>query len=154
MDKNILGRWLKIETASQSQYITKSIHNKQRLSTSGIGHPVPRKGRPPQAIPSSISRHIITCYVRQGSKYTVIYIYIYMNTLVQTIASAHAKLEVVRRKHIVHLTGFGAHSSTCCKATDNCAGTLRVVQLPSSRSGCRHSTMPARTHALRAILPP
>ena len=34
---------------------------------------MPGKGRPPQAIPSSISRHIITCYVRyQGSKHTVI----------------------------------------------------------------------------------
>ena len=68
---------------------------------------MPGKGRPPQAIPSPISRHIITCYVRyQGSKHTVIYI------LVQTIMSVQAKLEVVRRKHIVHLTGFGAYSST------------------------------------------
>ena len=100
VDKNILGRWSKIETASQTQ---KSIHNKQRQSTSGIGQPVPGKGRPPQAIPSPISRHIITCYVRyQGSKHTVIYI------LVQTIISVQAKLEVVRRKHIVHLIGFGA----------------------------------------------
>ena len=41
--KNILGRWLKIETASQTY---KLIHNKQRLSTSGIGQPVPGKGRP------------------------------------------------------------------------------------------------------------
>ena len=50
---------------------------------------MPGKGRPPQAIPSPISRHIITCYVRyQGSKHTVIYI------LVQTIMSAQAKLEV------------------------------------------------------------
>ena len=58
---------------------------------------MPGKGRPPQAIPSPISRHIITCYVRyQGSKHTVIYI------LVQTIISVQAKLEVVRRKHIVH----------------------------------------------------
>ena len=62
---------------------------------------MPGKGRPPQAIPSPISRHIITCYVRyQGSKHTVIYI------LVQTIMSVQAKLEVVRRKHIVHLTGL------------------------------------------------
>ena len=29
--------------------------------------------------------------------------------------SVQAKLEVVRRKHIVHLTGFGAYSSTCYK---------------------------------------
>ena len=35
---------------------------------------MPEKGRPPQAIPSPISRHIITCYVRyQGSKHTFIY---------------------------------------------------------------------------------
>ena len=27
--------------------------------------------------------------------------------------SVQAKLEVVRSKHIVHLTGFGAYSSTC-----------------------------------------
>ena len=75
---------------------------------------MPGKGRPPQAIPSPISRHIITCYVRyQGSKHTVIYI------LVQTIMSVQAKLEVVRRKHIVHLTSFGAYSSTCYKGTDN-----------------------------------
>ena len=112
-------------------------YNKQRLSTSGIGQPVPGKGRPPQAIPSPISRHIITCYVRhQGSKHTVIYIYmyiyIYIYTLVQTIISVQAKLEVVRRKHIVHLTGFGAYSSTCCKGTDNCAGTMGVDHLPSS----------------------
>ena len=82
---------------------------------------MPEKGRPPQAIPSPISRHIITCYVRyQGSKYTVIYIYIYIYiyisyiyiiyiyTLVQTIISVQAKLQVARRKHIVHPTGFGA----------------------------------------------
>ena len=75
---------------------------------------MPGKGRPPQAIPSPISRHIITCYARyQGSKHTVIYI------LVQTIISVQAKLEVVRRKHIVHLTGFGAYSSTCYKGTDS-----------------------------------
>ena len=49
---------------------------------------MPGKGRPPQAIPSPISRHIITCYVRyQGSKHTVIYI------LVQTIMSVQAKLD-------------------------------------------------------------
>ena len=88
---------------------------------------MPGKGRPPQAIPSPFSRHIITCYVRyQGSKHTVIYI------LVQTIISVQAKLEVIRRKHIVHLTGFGAYSSTCYKGTDNCAGTMGVDQLPSS----------------------
>ena len=48
--------------------------------------------------------------------------------------SVQAKLEVVRRKHIVHLTGFGAYSSTCYKGTDNCAGTMGVDQLPSSSS--------------------
>ena len=46
--------------------------------------------------------------------------------------SVQAKLEVVRRKHIVHPTGFGAYSSTCYKGTDNCAGTMGVDQLPSS----------------------
>ena len=46
--------------------------------------------------------------------------------------SVQAKLEVVRRKHIVHLTGFGAYSSTCYKGTDNCADTMGVDQLPSS----------------------
>ena len=55
-----------------------------------------------------------------------------MYILVQTIISVQAKLEVVRRKHIVHLKGFGAYSSTCCKGTDNCAGTMGVDQLPSS----------------------
>ena len=38
--------------------------------------------------------------------------------------SVQAKLEVVSRKHIVHLTGFGAYSSTCYKGTDNC---LKIV---------------------------
>ena len=59
----------------------------------------------------------------QIHSYVFIYIYIYIHiyyTLVQTIISAQAKLEDVRRKHIVHLTGFGADSSTCCKETDNC----------------------------------
>ena len=115
------------------------VNNKQRLSTSGIGQPVPGKSRPPQTIlPLPISRHIITCYVRyQGSKYTVIYIYIYIYTyslsiyiyvyiLAQTIISVQAELEVVRRKHIVHLTVLGVYSSTCCKGTDNCAGTSTV----------------------------
>ena len=46
--------------------------------------------------------------------------------------SVQAKLQVVRRKHIVHLTGFGAYSSTCYKGTDNCAGTMGADQLPSS----------------------
>ena len=46
-----------------------------------------------------------------------------------------AKLEVVRRKHIVHPTGFGAYSSTCCEGKDNCAGTMGVDQLPSSTVG-------------------
>ena len=88
---------------------------------------MPGKGRPPQAIPSPISRHIITCYVRyQGCKHTVICI------LVQTIISVQAQLEVVRRKHIVHLAGFDAYSSTCYKGIDNCAGTMGVDQLPSS----------------------
>ena len=52
-----------------------------------------------------------------------------MYTLVQTFISVQAKLEVVRRKHIVHPTGFGAYS-TCGKGTDNCAGTMGVEQLP------------------------
>ena len=206
-----------------------------------MGQPVPGKGRPPQATPSLISRHIITGYVRyQGSKHTymrmtyvigfshminsllfsttiwrhwcgltlvqvmarcqahqnitlthsdlssiwvlwfsptvgpilqdLIWIWIrgtrfqhnyklllhlswanelisklipvrYESSLVYTdacaCACAHthtdvkATLEVVRRKHIVHLTGFGAYSSTGCKGTDNCAGTMGVDQLPS-----------------------
>ena len=125
----------------------------------GIGQPVPGKGRPPQAIPSPISRHIITCYVRyQGSKYTAniyIYIYIYIYTLVQTIICVQAKLEVVRRKHIVHLTGFGAYSSTCCKETTMPAPWETISPHPP-RSGCRHSTMPATTtpFELRDMLPP
>ena len=42
------------------------------------------------------------------------------------IISVQAKRGVVRRKHIVYLTGFGADLSTCCKGTGNCAGTLGV----------------------------
>ena len=64
-----------------------------------------------------------------------IYIYIYIYTLVQTIISVEAKLEVVRRKHIVHPTGLGAYSPTRCKGTDNCAGTMGVDQLLSSTVG-------------------
>ena len=83
---------------------------------------MPGKGRPPQAIPSPISRHIITCYVRyQGSKHTVIYI------LVQTIMSVQAKLEVVRKKHIVHLTGFGDDNNN----NDN--DKIRVVNITGAR---------------------
>ena len=85
----------------------------------------------------------------------LIYICVNKLTIIQIIISGKAKVEVVRRKHIVHLTGFGAYSSTCCKGTDNCAGTMGVDQLPSSpRSGCKHATMPATTNALRDILPP
>ena len=58
-----------------------------------------------------------------------IQIQLYIYTLVQTIISVQAKLEVVRRKHIVHLTGFGTYSSTYCKGTDNCASTMGVDQL-------------------------
>ena len=46
--------------------------------------------------------------------------------------SVQAKLDVVRRKHIVHPAGFGAYSSTFCKGIDNCVGTMGVDQLPSS----------------------
>ena len=71
----------------------------------------------------------------QGSKYTDIYIYIciyiYTRTNYHKCPSQTTKLEIVRRKH-VHLTSFGAYSSTCCKGTDNCAGTMGVDQLPSS----------------------
>ena len=64
--------------------------------------------------------------------YIYLYIYIDIDILVQTIISVQAKQEVVKRKHIIHLTGFGAYSSTCCKGTDNCAGTMGVDQLPST----------------------
>ena len=40
----------------------------------------------------------------------------------------------VSRKHIVHLTGLDAYSSTYCKWTDKCAGTMGVDQLPSTVS--------------------
>ena len=92
---------------------------------------MPEKGRPPQAIPSPINIHIITCYIRYQGSYTQLYI----NTLEQAIISVQAKLEVIRRKHIAHPTSFGAYSSTCCKGTDNCAGTMGVDQLPSSTVG-------------------
>ena len=124
--KNILGGWLKIETAS---YTYKSIHNKQRLSTSGIGHPVLRKGRPPQAIPSSINRHIITCYVRyQGSKDTIVYINIYTRTNYHKCPS-----QTRGRQEKTHCP---SHRFRCLllyllQGTDNCAGTMGVDQLPS-----------------------
>ena len=43
--------------------------------------------------------------------------------------SVQAKLEIGRRKHIVHPTGFGAYSSTCCKRTDNCAGADKEYKI-------------------------
>ena len=57
----------------------------------------------------------------------------------QIILSVQAKLEVVRRKHIVHPTGFGAFSSTCCKGTDNCAITMGVDQLDNANDNKRPS---------------
>ena len=91
------------------------------------------KGRPPQAIPSPISKHIITCYVRyQGSKHTVIYIYIYIYPRTNYHKCPSQTRGRQEETHCVHLTGFGAYSSTCCKGTDNCAGTMGVDQLPSS----------------------
>ena len=59
----------------------------------------------------------------------------YIYTIVQIIISVQAKLEVVRRKHIVHPIGFGAYFSTCCEGTDSCAGTMGVDQLPASTVG-------------------
>ena len=93
----------------------------QYITSKNCQHPVkdnqcPRRAghHSPSLLP--ISGHMITCYFRyQGSKYTVIYIY----TLVQTIISIQTKLGIVRRKHTVHPTGFGAYSSTCCKGSDN-----------------------------------
>ena len=51
---------------------------------------------------------------------------------------------------------FGAYSSTCCKGTYTCAGTMGVESIRSHPpgSGCRHSTMPRTTNVLRDILPP
>ena len=62
-------------------------------------------------------------------------IYIYVFTPVQTILSVQAKIEVVRRKHIIHTKGFGAYTSTCCKRTDNWPGIMGVDLLPSSTVG-------------------
>ena len=53
----------------------------------------------------------------------------------QTIISVQAKLEVVRRKHIVHPTGFDAYSSTCCKGITVPAPWESISSHP--RSGCR-----------------
>ena len=113
----------------------KSIHYKQRLSTSGIG-PVPGKGQattghpfPHQQTHDYMLRPISRIQIHS---YIYIYIDIYTRTNYHTIISVQAKVEVVRRKHFVHLTGFSAYSSTCCNGTDNCAGTMGVDQLPSS----------------------
>ena len=129
--KNILGRWLKIETASQT---LKSIHNQQRLSTSGIWQPVPGKGMP----------HILKCYVRyQGSKYTVVYIYTRTNyhkypsqrgnTLSISQVSVPIPLPVVKGQTTV-------------------PAPWESISSHPPRSGCRHLTMPATTNALRYIL--
>ena len=62
-------------------------------------------------------------------------IHSYIYTLVQISLSVQAKLEVVRRKHTVRPSGFGAYSSTCCKGTNSYAGTMGIGQLPFSTVG-------------------
>ena len=59
-----------------------------------------------------------------------IYIYIYTRTNYHTCPSQIRGRQ--EEKHIVHPTCFGAYSSTWCKGTDNCAGTMGVDHLPSS----------------------
>ena len=81
-------------------------------------------------------------------------VYIYIHTFVRIIISVQAKLEVVRRKHIVHPTGFGAYSSTCCKDQTTVSSSWESISSHPPRSGCRHSTMPTTTNVLRDILPP
>ena len=77
-----------------SQYITRKIVN-IRCTT---GHPFAHQQTHNYML-RPISRIQIHSYI-----YIYIYIYIYMYTLVQIIVSVQAKLEVVRRKHIVHPT--------------------------------------------------
>ena len=109
-----------------SQYITskdyqhpvyRTTSTRERQAT--IGHPFPH-----QQTHNDILRPISRMQIHS-----------YIYTLVQIFISFQAKLEVIRRKHIVHPIGFGSHSSTCCKGTDNCAGTMGVDPLPSSTVG-------------------
>ena len=61
---------------------------------------MPRKGRPPQAIPSSISRHIITCYVQY------IYIYVYKCCRGFSITGVHLKYVFERLSLHIHSPHF------------------------------------------------
>ena len=106
LQAKIVNIWYRTTSAREGQATT--------------GHPFPHQQ----------THNYMLCPISRIQTHSYIYIYIYI--LVQTVISVQAKLEVVRRKHIVHLTGFGAYSSTCCKGTDNCAGTMGVDQLPSS----------------------
>ena len=104
--------------------------------------------------PHQQTHNYMLCPISRIQIHSYIHIYIHIYTLIQIIISVQAKLKVIRRKHIVYSTGLGAYSSSCCKGTDNCAGTMGVDQLPSSRSGCRHLTMLTTTNVLQDILPP
>ena len=80
---------------------------------------------------------------------TQIHSYIY--TLVQTIISVQAELKVVRRKRIVYPTYFGAYSSTCCKETDNSAGTMELISSSLHGQTLNNAN---NDKVLRYILPP
>ena len=78
---------------------------------------MPEKGRPPQAIPSADTSNIkdpnththTHIYILPISRILIhTYICIYTKSLLQIIISVQAKLDIARRKHIVHPTGFGA----------------------------------------------
>ena len=108
-----------------SQYITsKGCQHRYRTTSAPEGQAT--TGHP---FPNQQTHNYMLCPISRIQLHISIY------TLVQTIISVQAKLEVLRRKHIVHPTGFGAYSSSCCKGTNNCVGTMGVDQLPSSTVG-------------------
>ena len=60
--------------------------------------------------------------------YICIYIYIHIYTRTNYIS---VQLEVVRSKHIVHATGFGAYSSICCKDEDTIVSWVKRPSCPT-----------------------
>ena len=68
--------------------------------------------------------------------HSYIYIYLYIYTRTNYLISVQAKLEVVRKKHIVYLIGFGVYPPTCCKGTDS---TVRLKALDNTNNSKRPS---------------
>ena len=67
---------------------------------------------------------------RKQNSHRRAYIYIYIYILTQSFWTG---TKVIRRKHIIQPTGFGACSSTCCQ-WGGCASAIGAIKLPPSCS--------------------